>query len=98
MTQQTTRRRRPPTAASRAAARHDSARPAYPRRKRRRRHPYAHLVKPALIALAVLVFLVLAIVDLCSFKIVADTDRDNFLSAAAAKEYGLIDEVIEKRK
>ena len=31
-------------------------------------------------------------------KIVADTDRDNFLSAAAAKEYGLIDEVIEKRK
>lgn len=31
-------------------------------------------------------------------KIVADTDRDNFLSATAAKEYGLIDEVIEKRK
>ena len=31
-------------------------------------------------------------------KIVADTDRDNFLSAPAAKEYGLIDEVIEKRK
>ena len=31
-------------------------------------------------------------------KIVADTDRDNFLSAVAAKEYGLIDEVIEKRK
>ncbi len=31
-------------------------------------------------------------------KIVVDTDRDNFLSAAAAKEYGLIDEVIEKRK
>ena len=31
-------------------------------------------------------------------KIVADTDRDNFLSAEAAKEYGLIDEVIEKRK
>ena len=31
-------------------------------------------------------------------KIVADTDRDNFLSADAAKEYGLIDEVIEKRK
>ncbi len=31
-------------------------------------------------------------------KIVADTDRDNFLSAAAAKEYGLIDDVIEKRK
>lgn len=31
-------------------------------------------------------------------KIVTDTDRDNFLSAAAAKEYGLIDEVIEKRK
>ena len=31
-------------------------------------------------------------------KIVSDTDRDNFLSAAAAKEYGIIDEVIEKRK
>ena len=31
-------------------------------------------------------------------KIVADTDRDNFLSATAAKEYGLIDDVIEKRK
>ncbi len=31
-------------------------------------------------------------------KIVADTDRDNFLSAIDAKEYGLIDEVIEKRK
>ncbi len=31
-------------------------------------------------------------------KIVADTDRDNFLSAMQAKEYGLIDEVIEKRK
>ncbi len=31
-------------------------------------------------------------------KIVADTERDNFLSATAAKEYGLIDEVIEKRK
>ena len=26
-----------------------------------------------------------------------DTDRDNFLSAAAAAEYGLIDKVIEKR-
>ena len=31
-------------------------------------------------------------------KIVADTDRDNFLSAVDAKEYGLIDDVIEKRK
>ena len=31
-------------------------------------------------------------------KIVADTDRDNFLSATAAREYGLIDDVIEKRK
>ena len=31
-------------------------------------------------------------------KVVADTERDNFLSAPAAKEYGLIDEVIEKRK
>ncbi len=31
-------------------------------------------------------------------KVVDDTERDNFLSADAAKEYGLIDEVIEKRK
>ena len=31
-------------------------------------------------------------------KVVADTERDNFLSADAAKEYGLIDEVIVKRK
>ena len=31
-------------------------------------------------------------------KVVADTERDNFLSAQDAKEYGLIDEVIEKRK
>lgn len=29
--------------------------------------------------------------------IVKDTDRDNFMSAAEAAEYGLIDEVIEKR-
>ena len=26
-----------------------------------------------------------------------DTDRDNFMSAAQAKEYGLIDEVLDKR-
>jgi ATP-dependent Clp protease, protease subunit len=30
-------------------------------------------------------------------EIAADTDRDYFLSAAEAKEYGLIDDVIEKR-
>ena len=30
-------------------------------------------------------------------QVVNDTDRDNWLSAAEAKEYGLIDEVIEKR-
>ncbi len=30
-------------------------------------------------------------------EIEKDTDRDNFLSAAAAAEYGLIDRVIEKR-
>ena len=29
--------------------------------------------------------------------IIRDTDRDNFLSANAAMEYGLIDRVIEKR-
>ena len=30
-------------------------------------------------------------------KVVADTDRDNFLSAEAAVQYGIIDKVIEKR-
>ena len=30
-------------------------------------------------------------------KIVADTDRDNFMSAEEAMKYGLIDRVIEKR-
>ena len=30
--------------------------------------------------------------------ICADTERDNFMSAYEAKEYGLIDDVIEKRK
>ena len=30
-------------------------------------------------------------------KIKADTERDNFMSAMEAKEYGLIDEVIEQR-
>jgi ATP-dependent Clp protease protease subunit len=29
--------------------------------------------------------------------IAKDTDRDNFMSAEQAKEYGLIDQVIEKR-
>ena len=31
-------------------------------------------------------------------QIAIDTERDNFLSALEAKEYGLIDEVIDKRK
>ena len=31
-------------------------------------------------------------------QITNDTERDNFMSASEAKEYGLIDEVIEKRK
>jgi len=31
-------------------------------------------------------------------QITNDTERDNFMSALEAKEYGLIDEVIEKRK
>lgn len=30
-------------------------------------------------------------------KIDADTDRDNFMSALASKDYGLIDEVLDKR-
>lgn len=31
-------------------------------------------------------------------QIEKDTDRDNFMSAMEAKEYGLIDEVITKRE
>jgi ATP-dependent Clp protease protease subunit len=31
-------------------------------------------------------------------QILRDTDRNYFLSASEAKEYGLIDEIIEKRK
>ncbi len=31
-------------------------------------------------------------------QICMDTERDNFMTAAQAKEYGLVDEVIEKRK
>ncbi len=31
-------------------------------------------------------------------QITADTERDNFMTALEAKEYGLVDEVIEKRK
>ena len=31
-------------------------------------------------------------------KIAVDTDRDNWLSAAAAKEYGIIDDVMTERK
>jgi ATP-dependent Clp protease protease subunit len=30
-------------------------------------------------------------------KIATDTDRDNFMTAAAAKEYGLIDDVLTDR-
>jgi ATP-dependent Clp protease protease subunit len=30
-------------------------------------------------------------------KVAKDTDRDNFMSAVEAKDYGLIDEVIEQR-
>jgi ATP-dependent Clp protease protease subunit len=30
-------------------------------------------------------------------KVVTDTDRDNFLSAQAAVEYGLIDKVIDRK-
>ena len=31
-------------------------------------------------------------------KIAVDTERDNFMSAEQAKEYGLIDAVLEKRQ
>jgi len=30
-------------------------------------------------------------------KIQQDTERDNFMSAEESKDYGLVDEVIEKR-
>ncbi|MBO5370855.1 MAG: ATP-dependent Clp protease proteolytic subunit, partial [Clostridia bacterium] len=31
-------------------------------------------------------------------EITRDTERDNFMTAMEAKAYGLVDEVIEKRK
>ena len=31
-------------------------------------------------------------------KIEADTERDNFMTAEQALEYGLIDEILDKRK
>ena len=31
-------------------------------------------------------------------KIVVDTERDNYMTAAEAKEYGLIDVVVDKRQ
>ena len=31
-------------------------------------------------------------------RIAEDTERDNFMNSAEAKEYGLIDELLEKRK
>ena len=31
-------------------------------------------------------------------QITKDTDRDNFMSADEAKTYGIIDEIIDKRK
>jgi ATP-dependent Clp protease protease subunit len=30
-------------------------------------------------------------------RLAQDTDRDNFMTAQAAKEYGLVDEVLSKR-
>lgn len=30
-------------------------------------------------------------------KVARDTDRDNFMTAQQAKEYGLVDEVLSKR-
>jgi ATP-dependent Clp protease protease subunit len=31
-------------------------------------------------------------------KITQDTDRDNFMNASEAKDYGIIDSVLESRK
>ena len=30
-------------------------------------------------------------------RVARDTDRDNFMTAQAAKDYGLVDEVLSKR-
>jgi ATP-dependent Clp protease protease subunit len=31
-------------------------------------------------------------------KVTEDTERDNFMSADESKDYGLVDEVLDKRK
>ena len=65
--------RRPSSA---AAQRRDSARPVNQHRRRRRRHPYAHLVKPALVFLALLTLVILAVVDFNSYELTADVPRE----------------------
>ncbi len=72
-------RRRPPQPGQQSAvqwdpqypSQPDRQRPVNPRRRRRKRHPYAHLVKPGLIALGVLL-LILLVVDLVSFRILVE--------------------------
>lgn len=93
MTQQTPQRRRPPTQSATASERRhatssvssqhrDSAVPVNPRRRRRKRHPYAYLVKPALVFVAVLTLVILAVVDYNSYELTWDIPGE--LSA----EYG----------
>ena len=60
-------------------------RPANPRR-RRRRHPYAHLVKPGLILLGVLLLLIIAIVDMVSFRIIVDADQSCTIEAGSGAQ------------
>ncbi len=73
MTQQT------PT---RPSAAYPPQRRAPQRRRRRRRHPYAHLVKPGLIALGVLLAVIFLIADFNSFDLDADIPKE------IAAEYG----------
>lgn len=60
-------------------------RPANPRR-RRRRHPYAHLVKPGLILLGVLLLLIIAIVDMVSFRIIVDANQSCTIEAGSGAQ------------
>lgn len=77
-------RRRPPQSGGYRPAQTEQ-RPGNPRRKRRKRHPYAHLVKPGLIALGVLL-LILVIVDLVSFRIIADEPQQVYVEYGQSAE------------
>lgn len=76
MTSRTPQRRRPRTGAAPTAAPRDAAPPVNPRRRRRKRHPYAHLVKPCLIFLAILTLLILLSVDFNSFELQVELPKE----------------------